>query len=375
LFLAGCGLIGGGDGDKSTGDTATPTVGVVPPSILTQQAQAATNSPPPTENAQPTPEPSRPTLEPPQPPAVQSFNEARTLLWAYLGRCFTFNPKDLEGHLVGGDWFVRAARTGDPIQEYGLWQVLSSTGALKPQDPLARTWQQFVDEGCSEGPRLVIFPPKPTPAPSPLPTATPVAATPEAANKTVWAYLSRCLSLDIGSLTSSQVLGDWFVTTSAGAPRQAGLWKVDVATGGLEPHDAAAVQLQSYIESGCSAEVFATLFPPTPTVTPTPTAMPTRTPTPTPTPTPVPTATPAPVITSASGAIERLRAHLLPCFPRLGTGDLQAQRDPAFSRFVVHDKGTGDPVYGVWSIGILDGSSHPENDLARRRDRGVASGC
>ena len=377
LALTGCGLIGGGgagaNADGGAADQTEPDISDIPPSIQTAQAEQPTDTPPPPSDA------------PPGATAVptagsKSLEEARTLLWAFLGRCFSFDPGDLEGYVVRGDWFVRATATGD-FTTVGLWRVDASSGILEPQDPLARDWRQFVEDDCSEELVQDVLPTAPTATPSPLPTATPVAPTAESARNTLWAYLSQCsLSVDASDLRASAVLGDWFVQASTGdttTKNQYGLWKVDVGQGDLTPHDSVARGLQIYVQSGCDAQVFEEQFPPTPTITPTPTPTPTATPEPTITPTPIPTSTPAPQVTSTTLAIDRAVFYLLPCEPEIVDSELEALQRPGTLEFRVSDKGTGDEVYGVWTVTGSDGLVTPANVRAsahaKRVDR--EEGC
>ena len=177
-----------------------------------------------------------PTPDPTPTPAAQSPSEASNLVWSYLGQCYSFGPVDLVAHLVRGDWFVQAS-TGS-LTSYGLWKIAVSSGALEPQDPLARQLQSDVEAQCALGVLASLATATP---PSPLPTATPtVPAVPAVqtmndARNLVWSYLGQCSSFDPSQLQVFLVQGDWFVQALPTSPQQYGLWKVDALTGGLTP--------------------------------------------------------------------------------------------------------------------------------------------
>ena len=218
-------------------------------------------------------------------PVVQSMDEARHLVWVYLGQCFSFAPGQLDAHLVQGDWFVRsssglppqtpqarsARRTPTPspapgsLPDYGLWKVDADTGDIEPQDPLARDLKLYVDSQCSPELRPAPFLPTPTSTSLPPPTGTPVAQSMEEARYLLWAHLSRCISFDPSQLKADLVEREWFVRASSESPQEFGIWRVNATTGSLEPHDTLARGWESFVESQCNPEVFATLFTPTPT--------------------------------------------------------------------------------------------------------------
>ena len=139
---------------------------------LTCQADGTTapGSGTPTPDAgTPTPVVDRPTRTPtPDPtptPAAQSPSEASNLVWSYLGQCYSFDPVDLVAHLVRGDWFVQAS-TGS-LTSYGLWKIAVSSGALEPQDPLARQLQSDVEAQCALGVLASLATATPPPPPPP----------------------------------------------------------------------------------------------------------------------------------------------------------------------------------------------------------------
>ena len=152
------------------------------------------------------------------------------------------------------------------------------TGAIEPQDPLGRELQAHVESRCSPETLVTFSTPGPTPSPTPAATPestpTPIAQTMEEARELVWVYLSQCIFFEPVQLGGHLVRGDWFVQASSNAAREYGVWKVDPATGSLEPHDGLARDLQSLVEARCSDEAYATLFPPTPTPVPAPTTFP-----------------------------------------------------------------------------------------------------
>ena len=101
----------------------------------------------PTPTVTPVPEPS-PSPTPEATPSVKSSDEARHLLWAYLGLCFPFDPSQLESVLVERSWFVNA--TPSSPDNFGLWKVDTLTGRLEPHDLLARRWESAVQSQCSQ---------------------------------------------------------------------------------------------------------------------------------------------------------------------------------------------------------------------------------
>ena len=99
------------------------------------------------------------------------MNDARNLVWSYLGQCSSFDPSQLQVFLVQGDWFVQALPTSP--QQYGLWKVDALTGGLTPHDVVAREWQSFIESECSPEILETLFTPTPTLTPTPTPTPTP----------------------------------------------------------------------------------------------------------------------------------------------------------------------------------------------------------
>ena len=296
LFLASC---GGGSGATPTSDEFS----LFPDETPTALTAAGVGTP---------------ASGPTSTPVAQTLTEARNLVWAHLSKCVSLEPGQLEAYLIKGDWFVQAS-TGS-LPDYGLWKVDVVTGNLETGDLRANDLKTFVDDGCSPQERRVLFPPTPSPTASPLPTSTPtptatlgppptpVVRSADEARNAVWQYLRRCFMLHPDELESVPIAEGWIVEAPRGAPKDYGAWKVDAATGTRLPHDTLARDLQSFLDSDCSEEVFAELFPPTPTPSPippsptltppppTPTPPP-PTPSPTPTPplpTPVPTPTPVP---------------------------------------------------------------------------------
>ena len=318
LLLSGCFFGGGGDEEEDQGITGD--------ALRTVQAQQPAGTPTPAV-PNPTPPPT-PTLGPT--PVVQSLEQARDLVWIFLGQCFPLDPDELQANQVQQDWFVRTASRDLP-QQYGLWKVNAAVGSFEPQDPVARDWRSYVDSDCSpeERPASLLATPAPLPTATPSPVSTPVAQSAAEASNLVWVFLGKCLSIDLGQLRATQVRGDWFVKATSESPQEFGLWKVAAATGNLEPQDPLARGLESFVSSQCSPQLFATLFPPTPTPISTPV------PTPTPTPTPIPTPTPVPSITTPADAVAAVWGFVVPCATSIDLGDLEAQCDPRSRQFVV----------------------------------------
>ena len=326
------------------------------------------------------------TPSPVSTPVAQSAAEASNLVWVFLGKCLSIDLGQLRATQVRGDWFVKASGEVSPI-EYGLWKVDAVTGSLEPQDPLGRAAKAYVESQCNSeklpAPFVPTAIPTPTTAPTATPVPTPVAQKGEQARNLVWAYLGTCADLFVAQLEPFQVKDDWFVQTSINSPVQYGLWKVDSASGTIDPHDLLAGRWDTVVQSECDQEVFETLLPPTPTPTltpiPTPTPVPTPTPTATPkpmsTPNPIPpTPTPVPLVTKAEGAVRSVWGHLVPCFRFLRTGDLQAEWDPSQGVWVVITGASSSQDFGVWNVGRVDGTVAPANFVARNREKTVKSG-
>ncbi len=53
--------------------------------------------------------------------------------------------------------------------------------------------------------------------------------------------------------------------------------------------------------------------------------------------------------------------YLSPCEPEIVDSELEALQKPGTLEFRVSDKGTGDEVYGVWTVAGVDGSVTPAN--------------
>ena len=126
LLLSGCFFGGGGDEEEDQGVTGD--------ALQTIQARQAAGTPIP---AVPTPTPPpTPTIAPT--PVVQSLEQARDLVWVYLGQCFPLDPDELQAKQIKEDWFVRTVGQDQPRQ-YGLWKVNAAVGTIEPQDPVAGT--------------------------------------------------------------------------------------------------------------------------------------------------------------------------------------------------------------------------------------------
>ena len=199
LLLSGC-LLGGGDEEPTPTPVATQVNGA---EVETPQPTQAQSTPTPVSTTRPTRTPRStraPTGEPgttptpdqtdvptpdvtdtptpgPTPTNVaQNMDVARDLVWVYLGRCITLDRDQLKAYQVQEDWIVRASGD-DSGQQYGFWVVDAATGALDPQDPLARELVSHIESQCSRESIPVAFlsAPIPTPLPTPEATAEPTA--------------------------------------------------------------------------------------------------------------------------------------------------------------------------------------------------------
>ena len=99
-------------------------------------------------------------------PVAQNMDDARKLVWSYLGQCFSLDPDQLDANQVRGDWFVKVSGEVSPL-EYGLWKVDSLTGSLDPQDPLGRNIEAYVKSQCKRDLRPKSFDPTPHTHPGP----------------------------------------------------------------------------------------------------------------------------------------------------------------------------------------------------------------
>ena len=215
------------------------------------------------------------------------MNDARNLVWSYLGQCSSFDPSQLQVFLVQGDWFVQALPTSP--QQYGLWKVDALTGGLTPHDVVAREWQSFIESECSPEiletlftptPTLTPTPtPTPTPRPTPTPTATPPPPTPTPvptptptptptplvttagdAVASLWAHLVKCfITLPITDLEArlDPAKAEWVVITrpgaitSAGTSADYGVWRVDRQDGTISPENREARNRDQIVTRGC----------------------------------------------------------------------------------------------------------------------------
>ena len=349
-------------------------------------------------------------------PVAHTLNDARKLIWSYLGRCFSLDLDQLDATRVKGDWFVKASSEISPVA-YGLWKVDAGSGSLEPQDPLGRAVETYVKSQCNSEDLPASFVPTATPttAPTPTtgptatpaPTATPVVQKGDQARNLVWAYLGTCADLFVAQLEPYQVKEDWFVKSASDSPVKYGLWRVDSASGTIDPHDRLAGRWDTVIQSECDREVFESLLPPTPTPTlrptPTPTPLPTATPIPTPrptatprptrtprpTPTPKPTATPRPTstptpipptptpgprVTKPGEAEASLWGYLVPFCKLVRVEDFEATWVPSQQEYVVVTKETARQRYGIWTVQRLDGAVAPADSQAVRTQNSVNRG-
>ena len=82
-------------------------------------------------------------------PVAAVSDEARNVVWAHLGRCFTLDPTELDVNIARGDWYVRA-----PLRALGIWRVSPGTGEITPHDLLAGELTSYLESQCDPA----IFP-------------------------------------------------------------------------------------------------------------------------------------------------------------------------------------------------------------------------
>ena len=194
-------------------------------------------------------------------PVAQNTDEARNLVWVFLGRCTSLDPSQLDAYQVQRDWFVKAS--SDSPQEFGLWKVDAKTGTIAPQDPLARELDSFVQSQCSQDllpASLVPTPtPRPTatprPTPTPTPTPIPLVTKPEDAVAALWAYLVECFpNLAITDLQAQfdPSKGEWVVIEQiVEDPLDYPVWRVRQPDGRVPPENVAARTRAVRVTRGC----------------------------------------------------------------------------------------------------------------------------
>jgi hypothetical protein len=149
---------------------------------------------------------------------------------------------------------------------------------------------------------------------------------PEEARDLVWAYLSQCIALAAAELEAHEIRGEWFVQATGDSPDKYGLWKVDPATGAVQPHNIRAREWNPLVNPNCTRELFNGFF--------------------TPTPPPLLNS----VVTKANHAVTALWATLVKCHPALRVEELQATLNSAKAEWVVTTKPDAYANYGIWII-------------------------
>ena len=267
----GCGAIGDGSATQQTTPDVQPTITPAPTAGPTR-----TPRPTPTSrfSARATPAPRRstpvfaaPTLAPTPTPVAKKPDQARNLVWAFLSKCVSFDPQDLNAVPVGDHWLVKVPSRAR--QQFGTWKVNSVSGNFQPHDSLAQEWLSIVESECSpESLQIYLAPtptftpsPTPTPTPTPRPTSTPVpspTATPvlkstTAAVATLWAYLVKCFpTLATSDLESTldPPAGDYIVKDDGSAVY--GVWRVRATDGRISPdNDRARIRDQTVRGGRC----------------------------------------------------------------------------------------------------------------------------
>lgn len=187
-----------------------------------------------------------------------------------------------------------------------------------------------------------------SPAPD-KPTAEAATFSPEEARDLVWAYLSQCVGLTPAELEAHEIRGEWFVQATGDSPDKYGLWKVDPATGAVQPHNIRAREWDPLVNPDCTRELFNGFF----------------------TPTPPPLLNSA--VTEANHAVTTLWAALVKCHPALRVEELQATLNSAKAEWVVTTKPEAHTNYGIWIV-QGDGSIIPFNRQAQTLYQQLGSG-
>ena len=228
---------------------------------------------PPLTPTPPAPTPTQSPL-PAATPVAAASEEARNLVWAHLGRCFSLDPAELDVNNARGDWYVRA-----PLRDLGIWRVSPGNGEIAPHDLLAGELTSYLESRCDPAIYGTVFPPTPTPSPTPTPTPTPVptptpTATPmptavppptptptpvvTSAGRAVEFlrnYLISCfphLTLqELGPVSANPVEGQYKVK-DAGTGDMYGVWSVRLQDGSIIPENQRADQRDSTVRrSSC----------------------------------------------------------------------------------------------------------------------------
>ena len=227
-----------------------------------------------------------------------------------------------------------------------LWAIGCPFGDSQEEET-----DQFQDRVSALRTTQANAPTKTKPIPTIPPTATPVAKTDKQARMLVWTHLSLCTAVDSRTLTAVKVREDWFVRASDSSPGNPGIWKVDTATGALEPYDALARSWNSLVQSQCSPEILATLT----------------------TPTPMPTPTLA--VGKANDAEVVVWAYLIQCDPSLSTRQFEAKWNQLSGKWVITSDSDAEVNYGVWILRGDTGELLPNAHTSRQWAKYVESSC
>jgi hypothetical protein len=243
-------------------------------------------------------------------------------------------------------WLLRLSALSILFALLPLWSIGCLFGDNKEEET-----DQFRDRVSVLRTAQANAPSKTKRIPTIPPTATPVAKTDGQARMLVWIHLSLCTAIDSRTLTAVKVKDDWFVRASDSSPVNPGIWKVDTATGALEPYDALARSWNSLVQSQCSPEILATLT----------------------TPTPLPTTTLA--VGNANDAEVAVWAYLIQCDPSLSTRQFEAKWNHLSGKWVITSDSDSEVNYGVWTLRGDTGELLPNAHTSRQWANYVESSC
>tara|TARA_B100000029_G_scaffold484607_1_gene536999 strand:+ start:3565 stop:4740 length:1176 start_codon:yes stop_codon:yes gene_type:complete len=168
------------------------------------------------------------------------------------------------------------------------------------------------------------------------------------AQKQLWVFLSKCITIDTRDIEAVELEGNWYVRGSLQSSHETGLWKVPPQGESVEPYDQRAKEWLATIESDCSQEKMSVMTTPIP---------------------------PTPKVGNGQSAAAAIWAYIVGCVSELSEDDVQAQDNPLNSEWVV----TTDSVFvdalgrqadfGVWSVpysGLpVSGLPDAKDDLAQ----------
>jgi len=179
-----------------------------------------------------------------------------------------------------------------------------------------------------------------TVAPSPTPVRE---MTMDEAQKQLWLFLSKCITLDTSDIEAVQVEGNWYVRGMLDSNHETGLWEVPNVEEPVQPYDQRAKDWLETIEGNCSQEKMLVMTTPIP---------------------------PTPVVSGAASASAAVWGFLVRCASELSKDNVNAQENPLESEWIV----TTDKVFvealgrevsfGVWSVSY-DGVVTRKDTLAQ----------